>query len=185
MAFISVGGNVISYAEYTDVTQRDQRLFEANVIKIPEGSDFVDVPDFIEDLLQKSTDRINAKFKASTWWQGYQHFVGNSEYNPALLPDFDPNRVIGRQDSFTEMCVAYCMKEYLLPLIADFSTAESAEVQKMRYYDDKFNDIFQELMALADWYDANDDGVVDNSEKAWSYRTIRRSRRRNSVVKVR
>jgi len=185
MAFVSVGDNVVSYAEYTDVVSTDQRLLEDNVIKVPDQTDFVDVPDFIDDLLQRSTDRINAKIKASTWWQGYQAYVGNTEYNPALLPDFDPNRIKSREQTFTDLCVSYCLKEYILPLIADFSTAENSEVQKIRFYEDKFNDLFQELLALADFYDADNDGTVENSEKAWSYRTVRRSRRRNSVVKVR
>ncbi len=185
MAFISVGGSVISYAEYTDVVQRDQRLFEANEIRIPEQSNFVDVPDFIEDMLRQSTDRINAKIKASTWWQAYNNYVGNTISSVSQIPDFDPNRILGRQQSFTDMCVYYCLKEFLLPLIADFSTAETAEVQKIRYYEDKFNDLFQETLALADFYDADDDGTINDSEIAYSYRQVRRSRRRNSVVKVR
>lgn len=185
MAFLLVGDSVVSYAEYTDVTQKDQRLFEDNVIKIPEQSDFVDVPDFVEDMLQKSTDRINAKIKASTWWQSYNAYIGNTITKPSDLPDFDPNRILGKKQTFTDLCVYYCFKEYLIPLVADFSTEESSEVQKIRYYEDKFNDLFQELLALADWYDADDDGVVESSEQAYSYRSVRRSRRRNSVIKVR
>ena len=42
MAFVTDGsGNVTSYAEYTDVLQKDQRLIEANVIKVPAESGFV------------------------------------------------------------------------------------------------------------------------------------------------
>jgi len=185
MAFISVGGSVTSYAEYTDLLQKDQRLLEDNAIRVPEESGFVDITDFVEDLLTKATDRINVKIKASTWWQGYQHYTGSTVSNPALLPDFNPNRIKSRQQDFTDACVYYALKEYLLPLVADFSTEDSAEVQKIKYYDAKFNDIFNELLALADWYDADGDGVVEDSEKAWSYQRIRRSRRRSSVVKVR
>ena len=66
MAFITNGaGDVISFAEYTDVVQKDQRLFESNVIKIPEESGFVDVTEFIEDMLERSTQRILLKLKAS------------------------------------------------------------------------------------------------------------------------
>lgn len=185
MAFVIVGNNVTSYAEYTDVVQRDQRLFEDNNITVPAESQFVDVPDFVEDLLVKSTNRINAKIKASTWWQSYNAYVGNTITRPSDLPDFDPNRILNKQETFTDMCVYYCLKEYLLPLVADFSTEESSEVQKIRYYEDKFNDLFQELLALADWYDADDDGVVESSEQAYSYRSVRRSRRRNSIIQVR
>ena len=51
MAFITVGGSVTSYAEYTDVLQKDQRLLESNEIIVPAESGFTTVPDFIEDLL--------------------------------------------------------------------------------------------------------------------------------------
>jgi hypothetical protein len=73
----------------------------------------------------------------------------------------------------------------LLPLVADFSIEESSEVNKIEYYDNKFNDIFNELLALADWYDADGDGTVEDGEKAWSYQSVRRSRRRSTIVKVR
>lgn len=83
------------------------------------------------------------------------------------------------------MTVYYCLKEYLLPLIADFSTEDSPELQKIRYYDNKFMDIYTELLAMADWYDADGDGTVEAGEKAWSYTPVRRSRRRRTVVSVR
>lgn len=185
MAFLIVSGSVTSYAEYTDVVQRDQRLFEENVVKLPAESEFVDVQDFIEDLLIKSTARINAKIKASTWWQGYLNYTGTTVTRPSDVPDFDPDKILSRKSEFTDACVYYALKEYILPLVADFSTEENAEVQKIRYYEDKFSDLFQELLALADWYDADDDGNVDSSEKAFSYQQVRRSRRRSSVIKVR
>jgi hypothetical protein len=185
MAFITVDGSVVSYAEYTDLVQKDQRVLEANELKVPEESGFADVTEFVEDMLQKSTDRINVKIKASSWWFGYQGYVGSSVSNPALLPDFNPDRIKTRKQDFTDMCVYYCLKEYLLPLVADFSIEESSEVNKIEYYDNKFNDIFNELLALADWYDADGDGTVEDGEKAWSYQSVRRSRRRSTIVKVR
>lgn len=185
MAFITVGGNVTSYAEYTDVLQKDQRLLEANEIVVPAESQFVDVTDFIEDMLTKSTNRINTKIKASEWWRSYLAYTGTTVTDPAQLPDFDADKIKSRQQDFTDMTVYYCLKEYLLPLIADFSTEDSAELQKIRYYENKFNDIFSELLALADWYDADGDGTVEAGEKAWSYQPVRRSRRRRSVVRVR
>lgn len=185
MAFITVGGSVTSYAEYTDLLQKDQRLLEANEIQVPAESGFTDVTDFIEDLLTKSTDRINKKIKASAWWLGYLGYTGTSVSNPALVPDFNPNRIRSSQQDFTDMCVYYCLYNYLLPLIGDFSTEESQEVQKIRYYEAKFNDIFKELLALADWYDADGDGTVEDGEKAYTFATVRRSRRRSQVVRVR
>lgn len=184
MAFITVGGNVTSYAEYTDILQKDQRLLEANEITVPAESGFTDVTDFIEDMLSKSTDRINTKIKASSWWMGYLNYTGTSVSNPALVPDFDPNRIKSRKQDFTDACVYYCLYNYLLPLIGDFSIEESQEVQKIRYYEQKFNDLFQELIAMADWYDADGDGVVEDSEKAYTFQAVRRTRRRRGVVRI-
>ena len=185
MAFVTnAGGNVTSYAEYTDVLQKDQRLLEANVIKVPAESGFVDVTDFIEDMLTKSTDRINIKIKASSWWQGYLNYTGSSVSNPALMADFNPDNIATRKQEFTDMAVFYCLYYYLLPLIADFSSEDSAEVQKIKYYEDKMQGLYNELIALADWYDADGDGVVEDSEKVWTNQTVRRSRRRSTVVRV-
>ena len=39
MAFITVGGSVVSYAEALDIRDKDQRVFESNEI------DFTNVPD--------------------------------------------------------------------------------------------------------------------------------------------
>tara|TARA_R110002020_G_scaffold165931_2_gene353741 strand:+ start:1201 stop:1761 length:561 start_codon:yes stop_codon:yes gene_type:complete len=185
MAFVTDGaGNVTSFAEFTDVLQKDQRILEANVIKVPAESGFVDTTDFVEDMLQKSTDRINIKFKASSWYQGYLNYTGQSVSNPALMPDFNPNLILTRKQEFTDLCVFYCCYYYLLPLIGDFSTEDSAEVQKIKYYEDKFQGLFNELIALADWYDADNDGTVEDSEKVWTAQTVRRSRRRSTVVRV-
>lgn len=187
MAFVTdAGGNVTSYAEFTDVLQKDQRLLEANVIKVPAESGFVDSTDFIEDMLSKATDRINIKFKASSWYIGYLNYTGQSVSNPALMPDFNPNYVLSRKQEFTDMAVFYCMYYYLLPLVADFSDEDngSAEVQKIKYYEDKFQGLFNELIALADWYDADGDGTIEASEKVWTAQTVRRSRRRSTVVRV-
>ena len=71
-----------------------------------------------------------------------------------------------------------------MPLIGDFSVEESQEVQKMRYYENKFNDIFNELLALADFYDADGDGTVEDSEKSYTFQTVRRTRRRSGIIKV-
>ena len=184
MAFITVGGSVTSYAEYTDVLQKDQRLLEANEIRVPAESGFADIEDFIEDLLTKSTNRINLKIKASSWWQAYLNRTGTSVSDPALLPDFDADRILGRKQEFTDMCVFYCFYYYLLALIADFSTEDSPEVQKIRYYENKFNQLFQEMLSIADWYDADGDATVEDSEKVWKYTTVRRSRRRSTVARV-
>jgi len=187
MAFIINGaGNVISFAEYTDLVQKDQRLFEANEVQIPEESGFADVTEFMEDILEKSTARILTKIKASTWWQAYLQYVGVTVNSLAGLPDVDANNIKSRQQDFTDMCVFYAFYSYILPLIADFSEeATSSEVQKIQYYRNKFNDRFEEVIRLADWYDYDGDGTVEDSEKVYSYSQNRRTRRRLNIVNVR
>jgi hypothetical protein len=191
MAFITDGGgNVISFAEYTDILQKDQRLLESNIIKIPAESGFNDVTDFLEDVLEKSTDRILLKLKASTWWQSYNAYVGNPISNLNSLPNVNPNLIdpgdkLNRRQQFTDLCVYYAFAQYVLPLIADFGNPESEEVSKIQYYDAKFNDLFNELIAIADWYDYDNSGTVDADEKAITYARTRRTRSRRSIVQVR
>jgi len=191
MAFITDGGgNVISFAEYTDVLQKDQRLLEANEIQVPAESGFADKTEFIEDMLSKSTSRILLKIKASTWWQSYNSYVGNIINDLNNLPNvnanlIDPSNKLGRQQQFTDMCVYYCLAQYLLPLIADFGNEENSTFAKINYYDAKFTDIYNELISIADWYDYDNSGTVDADEKAITYFQTRRTRRRSSVVKIR
>lgn len=187
MAFITDGaGNVLSFAEYTDLVQKDQRLFEANEVQIPEESGFADVTEFMEDILEKSTARILTKIKASTWWQAYLQYVGVTVNSLAGLPDVNANNIKSRQQDFTDMCVFYAFYSYILPLVADFSEeATSSEVQKIQYYRNKFNDRFEEVIRLADWYDYDGDGTVEDSEKVYSYSQNRRTRRRLNIVNVR
>lgn len=189
MAFITVNGQVVSFAEYTDVVQKDQRLFEDNEIRVPANSGFVDIQDFVEDMLEKSTQRILLKIKASTWWQMYNNYVGNpiSDLNalPSVNPTLiDPANALGRRQQFTDMCVYYCIKEYLMPLVANF-TEGTSDLQKIEYYDRKYNDIFNELISIADWYDFNNDGTIQTGEKAVSYYMNRRTRSRKNIVQVR
>tara|TARA_R110000803_G_scaffold83934_1_gene150041 strand:+ start:1190 stop:1762 length:573 start_codon:yes stop_codon:yes gene_type:complete len=190
MSFVTdVNGVVISFAEYTDVVQKDQRLLEANQLRIPAESGFVNVTDFVEDMLIESTTRILLKIKASTWWQAYNNYVGNNITSLSSLPNVNPNYIdpanaLGRQQQFTDMCVYYTLKEYLIPLVAQFET-ESADVAKLEYYERKFNDLFTELLAMADWYDADGDGTVEASEVAYSYAQTRRTRRPSRIVRVR
>ena len=185
MAFITVTGNVVSYAEALDVRDKDQRLFEANEL------DFTNVPDapgnldnYIEDLTTKATDRINQKIRASARWREYLNSRG-SGFSNDNIPAFNPNLILSRKADVTDMCCYYTLKEYLLPKIADFGNPESSEVQKIQYYDNKFNDIFTELLDMWDWYDFDSDGTVESSEKMVSFQLNRRSRGRKAVTRVR
>ena len=189
MAFITVSGNVVSFAEYTDVLQKDQRLLEENEIRIPAESGFGDLQDFIEDMLRKSTQRILLKIKASTWWQGYNAFVGNPISDLNVLPNVNPNLIdpgnlLGRRQQFTDLCVYYAIKEYILPLVAQFGET-SADMTKIDYYGRKFEDLYNELIAIADWYDFDNSGSVQDSEKAVSYYMNRRTRSKRNVVRIR
>ena len=190
MAFVTDGaGDVISFAEYTDVVQTDQRLFEENRIVIPEESGFATIQDFIEDILEKSTSRILLKMKASSWWLNYNAYVNNyvSDINnlPSVNPNLiDPGNKQGRRTQFTTLCVSHALKESILPLIAEF-TEDSPDLAKIVFYDKKFNDLFSELISLADWFDYDNSGTVEADEKLTTFFRTRRTRRRASIVKVR
>ena len=185
MAFIISAGEVISYAEALDVTDKDQRLFEANEI------DFTDVPDtpgslsdYIEDLTTKATNRINQKIRASARWREYLGHSGTG-YSIDNIPAFNPNLILSRKSDVTDLTCYYTLKEYLLPKIADFGNPESSEVQKIQYYEAKFNDLFTELLDMMDWYDADNDGTVEDGEKMISFQLNRRTRGRKAVTRVR
>jgi hypothetical protein len=186
MAFISVGGSVVSYAEALDVKDKDQRVFEANELN------FTDVPDtpgslnnYIEDLTTKATNRINQKIRASARWREYLGYAGSGYDSIDNIPAFNPDNIVSRQADFTDMCCYYTLKEYILPKVADFGNPESPEVQKITYYTSKFEDLFQELLAIMDWYDQDGDGTVQEGEKMTRFSFSRRSRGRRNVVRVR
>ena len=187
MAFITDGaGDVTSYAEAVDVRDKDQRIFEANEVN------FTDVPDtpgsldnYLEDLTTKATNRINEKIRSSARWREYLGFTGAGYDSINSIPAINPNFIKLRQADFSDMCSYYTMKEYLLPKIADFGNPESAEVQKIQYYDGKFDDLFRELMDIMDWYSADGDATVDASEKMVRFRPNRRTRGRSNITRVR
>jgi hypothetical protein len=106
-------------------------------------------------------------------------------YDLDNIPAFNPDRILARKSDFTDMCAYYTLKEYLLPKIADFGNPESSEVQKIQYYDDKFNELFTELLGMFDWYDNDDDGTVEDGEKMIRFSLTRRTRGRRSTVRVR
>lgn len=173
MAFILSSGNVISFAEYEDVLAIDQRLFEAN-----EG--FTDV--IVEDALIKSTTRILNKIKSSDWWKSYYvRQTGGS--NPAIytstlvdVPAPVGSKIITRKDEFTDMCVYFALSEYLYPKVADFGNADSAERQKIGFFDEKSRQMFKDLLEAGDWYDFSGDNTISNTEKAPSRQNLVRQR---------
>lgn len=175
MAFITSNGNLISFAEYEDVTAIDQRLFEAN-----EFGANVDI--IVEDALEKATTRILNKIKSSDWWRSYyvrQSGGSNSDiYTSTLIsvPAPDGMKIKARQDEFTDMCVYFCLSEYLYPKVADFGNADSAERQKIGFYDEKFRVMFKDLLEAGDWYDFSGNNTISAGEKAPSRQNLVRVR---------
>lgn len=158
MAFITENNTVISFAEFQDVVDKDQRLFEAN-----EGlSD-----DGVEQQLIRATERILTRFRSSSWWRSYYLNRDSSiTYNTvADIPALDPNRILARQNDFTDLCIYTALAEFILPSIADFGNEDNAERQKMGYYVQKSEALFQELVTAGDWYDFDDDSTISSNEK--------------------
>lgn len=186
MAFILSGVNVISYAEAVDVRDKDQRVFEANEINFSDAPDApTTLDEYIEDLTTKATARIDQKIRATSRWREYLGYAGSGYDSINEIPAFDPNRIISRKSDFTDMCAYYTLKEYILPKIADFGNPESPEVQKIQYYEQKFQDLFSELMDIMDWYDSDGDGTVESGEKMVRFGFPRRTRGRRNIARVR
>jgi len=158
MSFIISGTTVRSFADYQDVVDRDQRLFEGN-----EGlSDVV-----VEDALIRASERLLTRIKSSGWWKDYQFTRDASLKNDVrLIPPVNAARIVSRKSDFTDLCVYLALAEYILPKVADFSNLDSAEVQKIKYYEDKSEKLFVELIEAGDFYDFAGDGTVNTSDKA-------------------
>lgn len=158
MAFIKNGTKTISFAEYQDVLDRDQRLFDTN----ESLSD-----DVVEPLLQRATERILTKMRSTPWWKTY--YVNRSSstnfVTSADIPALDPDRILSRQNDFTDLCVYTALSEFVLPMVADFGTEDNAERQKMGYYTLKAENLFLELITAGDWYDFDGSGAISSTEK--------------------
>lgn len=169
MAFIRNGSTVVAFADYYDVQNRDQRLFDAN-----EGL----TEDVVEDLLIRSTERILSQIRSTDWWANYYVTRSSSATytTRADIPGLDPNKIIARQNDFTDLCVYSALYEYVLPKIADFSNENSAERQKIAYYQQKYNGLFGELISAGDWYDFDGNDTVDSTDKSPGIVNLRRVR---------
>ena len=150
MAFIIEDDTVVSFAEPTDVSDKDQRIFDANESLTEE---------VVLTGVTRATERILSKLKVSSWWRKV-----NSSCTMSNLPDIDPSLIIGRQDDFTDLCVYIALSDYILPGLADFGDSESAERQKMMYYSTRADAMFIELSTAGDWYDADGDGSISSDE---------------------
>jgi len=168
MAFVIENDSVVSFADFSDVLLKDQRLFEAN-----EGlSD-----DVIEQHLIRATERILTKLRNTQWWQSYYYTRSSTGISSITdIPELDPTKIIRRQNDFTDLCVYTALGEFILPLIADFGNEDSAERQKMGYYTNKAESLFGEMITAGDWYDFDGDGTVESAEKKAGQYNLKRVR---------
>jgi hypothetical protein len=169
MPFIIENNIVVSFAEFQDVVQKDQRLFDGN-----EGlSD-----EIIENALIRSTERILTKLRGSEWWRSYyiNRTPGTSFKSVADVPALDPNRILARLNDFTDLCVYTAMSEFILPIIADFGNEDSAERQKMGYYAQRGDALYAELITAGDWYDFDDNDTISSAEKEPGQYNLKRIR---------
>lgn len=158
MAFVVENDLVVSFAEFQDVLDKDQRIFEAN-----EGlSDTL-----VDSALIRATERILNRLRNTDWWRNYYLRRNTSTIinTVADIPALDPNKIQGRQADFTDLCVFVALSETILPGIADFSNEDSAERQKMSYYQQRAEMLFTELVQNGDWYDFSGTGTISSDEK--------------------
>jgi hypothetical protein len=169
MAFIIENSITVSFADFSDVVQKDQRLFDAN-----EGlSD-----DIVETQLLRATERILTKIRSSGWWQSYyvNRSSGTAFNTVADIPAVDPDKIKDRYNDFTDLCVYTALAEFILPMIADFGNEDSAERKKMSYYTQKADSLLGELVTAGDWYDFDDDGTIESTEKSPGAYNLKRVR---------
>lgn len=157
MAFIVDNGLIISFAEFSDLEARDQRVVENN-------ESLTD--DVVEDLLIRATERILSKIRSSSWWVDYYlSQTSVSIRSKADIPAVDPEKILDRQNDFTDLCVYTALSDFILPLVADFGNEDDAERAKMGYYSNKSEELLRELLNAGDWYDFDGDSSVESAEK--------------------
>ena len=169
MAFVIELGTVTSFAEFQDVVNKDSRLFDAN----ESLSD-----DIVDAQLIRATERILTKLRSTAWWRSYYVNRDNSISltTVADIPALDINRIIGRQNDFTDLCVFTALADFILPSVADFGKEDNAERQKMGYYTQKADSLFGELISAGDWYDFDDSGTISSNEKSPGQYNLKRVR---------
>ena len=169
MAFITEDTIVISFAMFDDVLARDQRVFDSN-----EGL----TDEIVEMALIRATQRLLNKFRGTDWWRGYylKRDTSASITSSADIPAMDPNRIKDRYNDFTDLCVYFALGEYILPQVADFGSDDDSEFSKMSYYANKADALFAELVRVGDWYDFDDNNIVESSEKEPGHYSLKRVR---------
>lgn len=172
MAYIRANRKVISFASSDDVREVDSRIFEAN-----EGL----TDERVDGALIKSTNRIVDDIQVSAWWKSYYVALDGTSgvvfgNNAIVVPRPDIDYFLGSEDSFAQLCVYHALSEYILPSVADFGNADSAERQKIGFYGEKARELFRYLIDRGDWYDFDGDGIVQTIEKQPSRTNLQRIR---------
>lgn len=158
MAFRLISSVFKSFAFATDVTGRDPRFIEAN-----EGIQTAD----IESALEQSSQRILTQIRNTDWWANYQFSRDVAlKRDVRLLPSVDPLFILSREQEFKDLNVYFALTEYLFPGRADFGDETSAEVVKIQFYKDLYNNLFDEIIRAGDWYDFSKNGSIVTDEKA-------------------
>lgn len=169
MAFIYEDDKVISFAEYQDVYGRDRKLFDSN-----EGL----TDDVVEELLICASERILSKIRSTTWWRSY--YTSRSQtgaFNTvADVPELEAEKILSRQQDFTDLTVYFGLADYILPLVANFGDEEDDERAKMMYYSQRAEALFMEIVSAGDWYDFDGDGTIQSNEKQPQAVNLRRVR---------
>ena len=186
MAFQRDGSNnVIAFAEAEDIFNLDQRLFEANEISFADaGTGALTQDEYFDILCQRATDRITTRMQASPEWSVYTSAKNLTDDN-SILPPVNKNLILGNLQDWTDMSVSYVFKEYLLPKVADFGNPESSEVNKINFYETKFNELFSEKLAVINWYDADADSNITSTDELVNFRKNRRTRGKSYITRVR
>lgn len=169
MAFVTENSVVVSFAEFQDVVDKDQRLFQSN-----EGL----TSDLIDQQLVRATERILTKIRSSDWWRSYYVRRDSTTVYKTVadIPAVDANKILGRQSDFTDLCVYTALSEMILPSIADFGNEDNAERQKMGYYTQRADALLGELITAGDWYDFDGDDSITSDEKSPGQYNLKRIR---------
>lgn len=168
MAFIATSTKVIAFADYSDMTETDSRLFVANEAL---------TETVVNDLLVRSTARILSNIQSTAWWRSYfiaQDKGATTINTVADIPAPTGIKIKARKDDFTDLCCYYTLYNYILPKIADFGSDDNDEKQKIGFYEQKYDKLFGELITAGDWYDFDGAGTISSAEKSPGVYRIRR-----------
>jgi len=158
MSFNYNNSTFISFADFSEVESRDQRLFEVN-------EDLTEVE--IEKLLSEASMRILTQLRNTDWWKEYVFGRDASlQRDMRRLPSIDPTLINGREQEFKDLNIYFALAEYVYPRVADFGNETDSGVVKMKYFSDQYSKLFKEVVESGDWYDFDGDDTIETAEKS-------------------